>query len=297
MISGVARCHSTKLSIPQTIYQHISRPSLLSPLQSCVQYHQKLLQQPVHAHQRMTLHVRSIFSRRGTVSNTPTETEASLFAKIDAHLQKAEFVQAEPYLLRVLEMSPDSLRALIQIASVKLGTLKYQEAIEYAEKALTLKPNWNEALTVKAVCFQNMNRFDEALRIYDDILKVEPNMLQAILNKGIVLVAQSKFAEAEVMMDRVLHATLPTTSLALLQKAIILTSKSKFDESAAAFDQVLVLTPGNLVAMSLKANCDIHRHKYGEAQEMLEKVLAINPNDENAKHVLQKLEEARGSKK
>ncbi len=96
-------------------------------------------------------------------------------AEGEVALGNAEFKMA-------MELDPDSIPALLNVAGIAINVQDYQLALSNYERVLSLEPNNIEAYLSKAVALRGLERLDEAEKIYRDIISNHPEYPQAQFN-------------------------------------------------------------------------------------------------------------------
>ncbi len=96
-------------------------------------------------------------------------------AEGEVSLGNAEFKQA-------VELDPDSVSAMLNVAGIAVNVQDYQLAYDLYERVLKLQPNNVEAYLSKGVALRGLNRLDEAEKIYRDIISSHPDYPQAQFN-------------------------------------------------------------------------------------------------------------------
>lgn len=101
-------------------------------------------------------------------------------AEGEVSLGNAEFKQA-------VELDPNSVSAMLNVAGIAVNVQDYQLAFDLYERVLKLEPNNIEAYLSKGVALRGLNRLDEAEAIYKDIIKNHPEYPQAQFNYNVLV--------------------------------------------------------------------------------------------------------------
>jgi tetratricopeptide (TPR) repeat protein len=82
----------------------------------------------------------------------------------DIYMNQGQTTNAVEVLERQLKAQPDSNRALVNYAVMKINQGQPQQALPYLEKALRLKPGDEHALLNRAIAYLKMEQLDAAER-------------------------------------------------------------------------------------------------------------------------------------
>ncbi|HEX3529009.1 MAG TPA: tetratricopeptide repeat protein, partial [Thermoanaerobaculia bacterium] len=147
----------------------------------------------------------------------------------------------------------------IQEAVTLTAQNRFPEALAKVRAVLAKSPNAPAARALELRLLLRLNRTDEALRINEESLRQRPNDADLVYVHGAIQIARKNWAAAEKDLR---HA--------------------------------LELNPEQLGAMSDLAVLLINQGRKAEAKTLLQKVLAINPNDQTAASNLKALEQGGG---
>ncbi|KTD03077.1 methyltransferase [Legionella geestiana] len=161
---------------------------------------------------------------------------------------------AEKDFLQVLDSHPEHVLALTNLGVIALKRDEGQHAIAYFTKALALDNSLTEARSNLAATFMQYDRFENALTHYDILLQETPDNLEYLYNAAVARMTLGFLKEASDHL------------LILLQKA-----------------------PAHAPALVNLAAIRIRQGLREEAMALLEKALALNPQDDACRHMLQAL--------
>jgi len=157
-----------------------------------------------------------------------------------------------------MEVNPQ-LPPEIQEAVTLTAQNRFPEALAKVRTVLAKSPNAPAARALELRLLLRLNRTDEALRINEESLRQRPNDADLVYVHGAIQIARKNWAAAEKDLR---HA--------------------------------LELNPEQLGAMSDLAVLLINQGRKAEAKTLLQKVLAINPDDRTAASNLKALEQGGG---
>ena len=95
-----------------------------------------------------------------------------------------ELQAAEQQFTRSLELMPDRVSTLNNLAGVKIRLKKFAEAEQFARKAVAIEDSSPEAWSNLAIALTKTERHDEALRACERALDCDPTNAKSWLNKA-----------------------------------------------------------------------------------------------------------------
>jgi predicted Zn-dependent protease len=185
--------------------------------------------------------------------------------------------EAEP-LLR--EMLMDSIPSLMRADAFKSLALslyrqgKEAEALDACEQSAALNSDTtNDA--VRAEILQNFKRYDEAAKLSASLVAREPENPQwhKFHNDLMYRLGSDDYLKS---FDRA-----PKTIELLLSKAYFLSHEQRAEEAHQVYREALALEPGNKIAGTGLGNTLAKLKRYGEAQQVLEALVARHGEDPN----------------
>lgn len=106
-------------------------------------------------------------TRSARLNMDRTETVKALFAEGQEHLRQKKGAEAEADFRACLEIMPDCLPALVNLASALLGMKRFEEARSLCERTLQRAPAMANAWGCLGTALHELRRFEEALNAYD----------------------------------------------------------------------------------------------------------------------------------
>ena len=174
------------------------------------------------------------------------EAAKQLFVEGLRHLETNEFQSAETKFARSLELVPDRVSTLNNLAAVKNRLGKFAEAERFALQATVLDPASAEAWLNLGLARARLGSHEEALKAYDRALQNQPKYADAWLNKAVTLLALKIFDEALLACDQALKLA-PNQYAAWFTKSLILTELKRPDDAHKcywkSFDMRVALSP------------------------------------------------------
>jgi len=178
------------------------------------------------------------------------------------------------------EMLTDPIPALMRADALKsLGLALYRqgkdaEALEQSEKSAALNPDTgNDAM--RAEILQKFKRYDEAAQLSASLVAREPENPQwhKFHNDLMYRLGSADYLKS---FDRA-----PKTIELLLSKAYFLAHEHRAEEANQAYREALALDPDNKIAGTGLGNSLAKMKRYGEAQQVLEALVARHGEDLN----------------
>ncbi len=153
-------------------------------------------------------------------------------------------VDAEPLLLRALEINPGYLHACVNLMLVYNNQGRLPEAFALARQVLEKYPRLPPLLKTLGILYYNSGDMERALQTLDLSLEDEPNDVQALTTRAFVLARMGRFAEAEAGFRKslVFNAADITVRHALAQ---ILRSQGKTREAEGELRRIIEIDPDN----------------------------------------------------
>jgi eukaryotic-like serine/threonine-protein kinase len=241
------------------------------------------------------------------------EVEAAVRATLGVtYLALGIYDQAEPQLTRALglrqaemgETSPDSLRSMLDIASLYRQQGRYQEAERTYSEALELArrvlgaahPVTLQAMNDLAVVHNDQGRYAEAETLLQEVLQKrrqvlgaeEPETLDTMNYLALLYWGLDRHNEAEPLMLETIAGRRrsvgdhhPSTLLAMNNLALLYYSQEKFEQAEPIFLEALAAQrrvlgdehPDTLLTMSNLANLYYHQGRFEETGDYMLQVL------------------------
>ena len=151
------------------------------------------------------------------------------------HLLEANDLEgAEAQFARSLELIPDRVSTLNNLAAIKIRLDKFEEAEECARKVIAIEDKSPEAWTNFGITLAMTERQEEALQAYDRALGSNPTYYRAWLNKAVTLLALKRYDEALLACDEALKLD-PHRHEVLHKRSLILKELERPEEARKAY--------------------------------------------------------------
>lgn len=148
-----------------------------------------------------------------------------------------------------VRFNPRNLSCWINRGNVMLAMEKYSEALLCYEKALEIRRDLPALWNNRGVALKYMGRYDEALRSYNAAIKIDRNFADAYLNKAHLYFDLKRYEEARNAVMEYLKLRREPRGLVLLAKIYMRRSMKK--DARDILQEVLDMEPGNQEAREL----------------------------------------------
>lgn len=158
------------------------------------------------------------------------------------HLQCNDAAAAVPFLERAVDLAPEYVEALINLATARVRTDNHSGAEEALRRAMALDPqSWEAAY----------------------------NLGNLLFDTGRLALAVPVFREAERIR--------PNDNETLIRLAETLRRTNASDEAAVVLEQIIKLQPTDIMAMTEFADICLDREEYAEAEGHLRRAISLAP--------------------
>lgn len=193
------------------------------------------------------------------------------------YLKKANFDEAEQWLLAGYAVSSQDLSVLKNLAKLYRVTQRTREYQQYVDQVMCLQDFSPEQLNNVAAELLDQNLYAEAERYCLKALEQDPGNPYIYGNLGLIENARSAFDKACLNFEKALEI-LPDSAVILSNYSISLRLLSRYPEAIASLEKSIALKPDHLSAYINLSSIYLDLGKAELAIEMLEKVLAQDPD-------------------
>lgn len=227
--------------------------------------------------------------------NVERAMKGFLFAAANS-IEKDDNVRAEQIYLKVLEIAPENVDALVGLGRLMEKEYKIDKAVEYLSRAASLAPDDKKLLLYFADLAIKVDRREEAINALEIVKEAFPSDSSVRKNLGLLyienepdraweelepcideVIADNNYAEAEAMLTNFEQFK----SLTIRDRFIKLYRKNGDNES---------------LFRELNTQADLYREQGSDekAFEMLTEALELSPDDETIKSRIEELREVLG---
>jgi tetratricopeptide (TPR) repeat protein len=215
---------------------------------------------------------------RGVLSIAPDNVEALHLLGV-AYLQAGDARQAEPLIVRSLQLGLRQAWNLTNHGAVLVALGRHQDALGVLDRALRLDAKHFPALTARGNALLGLGRYLDAQAAYEQALGIAPGLIEAWLNRGKVLRALNRPADALISFDRALQIE-PNGVEAYTQRGHALRDLGRLDGALRCYRLALVIRPKAPDLLSLCGVLLTELGREAEALGCLDEALALRPDDD-----------------
>ncbi|GGA85710.1 hypothetical protein GCM10011369_29690 [Neiella marina] len=203
-----------------------------------------------------------------------------LLAKI--LIDRRQYAMAENELDRAARKGADGDIVVELLGKALLAQAKYDEALTYANRMVLSDAGQIKYQLVQAKAHRALESLEQAESIYRSILRQQPLELDANLGLISVLLSQERLPEAEQLLNKIKNFASTESQYWLLSgRAHYL--KDELQLTLAAYQKAVELAPQSVPALkALAITYYVDMADYDKAQQSVEQILAIAPNDPHA---------------
>ena len=173
-----------------------------------------------------------------------------------AHMQLGNITEATVYFDKCTQLTDeeDQLSLLLNVASDLMEKQEYAAALKYVKTALELAPDDMEVINEMAFCNERLNNLDESLYYYEKYIKEEPFNDNVWYNIGTVYARKNDYRQAMQAFHFAVTLNEKNAS-AYYNLANTYVQQKKYPEAINAFQAFLKLEPDNSTAYVSMAGC------------------------------------------
>lgn len=163
----------------------------------------------------------------------------------NACLRESRYEEARTWLDKALEVEPDCIGALINLATLEVLQGRYESAEPYLQQALSLDPHHHEALNNMGNLLSQRGEEAEAEALYQQALAAYPDYPDALNNLAHLHAANGREHEA-IQFYRKTLAIDPGNGSAVRALLKILLRQQDLASAASLLKEAVQADPGNL---------------------------------------------------
>ncbi|MFP4373893.1 MAG: tetratricopeptide repeat protein, partial [Spirochaetaceae bacterium] len=171
----------------------------------------------------------------------------------------------------------------IGLAQEREGDL--EAAAESFGRALRSRPGWIDALNNRGVVLDRLGRLEEALRSYQEILRIDPGNAIAHNNAATIQMRRGELDDAVEHLREALRLN-PRYEHAASNLVLVLSGRDDRDDVPEILAEVVSAFPDRVDFRRARAESLAARDRLWDAEEELDTVLRLEPDDPAALHVL-----------
>jgi len=186
------------------------------------------------------------------------------------------YSKATEYFLQAIEINPNLVPAVYNLAVSYLHRKEYDKAIKNYQTAISLDVRFIRAYYGLATCYRNRGAYDKAFETYDLALKIFENNVDIMFEIGKTLEEQKKFAIAIEEYEKILTLN-PNYWKAMMQIAICYHNLENKKKPIDYTLKALEINKNNPDILSNLGLFYYHDGQIENAIKILSQALEINP--------------------
>ena len=196
--------------------------------------------------------------------------------------------EGEALMRRSLEIAPNQAHVWNNLGNLLRDNSQLEEAINSYNKAIDLNPNYIDAILGLALCLSGTGENEEAVKIVKEGIKHLPNDHRLYNALGINLKELNRVDEALEAYEKALSIA-PNDFFALHNKGVALRIKLAPEKAIKCYDQILEQGK-NIPELRFNRGCAFYDlGNIEEAEQELQKTIALRPDYIDAHQTLNKL--------
>jgi tetratricopeptide (TPR) repeat protein len=236
-----------------------------------------------------------IYMSLGVLDRAEQNLELALAVKPDCvvcYQRLAEIAQRQgnsekalSYLVRAKQKSPEDPEVLFEFGKICLERNLLEDALPALTKAVALKPDREQYVYVLASANVSKGDLSKAASLFGGLLKKRPRDPVVKYAIGAVYYLQGKYSEAESLLKQSLQ-TQPDQVAASYYLGLTYDAVGRDDEAVGVFRGLLKVHPEHGPSSVKLGGILVRQHEYGEAQQELERAVALDPGSVEAHYQL-----------
>ena len=193
------------------------------------------------------------------------------------HGMLGEFLQAEKYARKAIELEPAAFGAHINLAHALVALEKIPDALRCYRRVLQMKPDEPQVHNSLGNLLRQQGELAAAEASYRNALHYAPEYPDAYTNLGLVLQAQGKTAQSVAQFQQAVKLQ-PDNADALHTLGCGLMANTDFAAAAACYEHLVTLRPDNVDAWSALGSAYALLRRYDQAVVSLRRAVALQPD-------------------
>ena len=209
----------------------------------------------------------------------------------DAHFNYARILimednidSARYILMHAHELNKQHPAILGQLAEIALLRDEYEDAVEFFSERLKLQPTHADTYHSLGVALYKLGDFESAVDAFTYAIELGTNALDAHFNLANTKIELGEFKDALKYYLRQLEVD--ATAEAYYNIGVILMAQDHHTDAMSYFTSALEMEPKNLEALQNVAAIYLKQGKVPKAIETYERIIAIDPNNQEIKHII-----------
>jgi tetratricopeptide (TPR) repeat protein len=228
------------------------------------------------------------YERALTINKKSAEAHAGLGM---VHSRLSNNAQVIEHLSLAYKYAPDCGLLANWLADAYYDSGMLDEAISLYSEALKHDATDGNAQNDMADAYRLKKDYKTAILMYDRALAIDPHDTNAMLEKAQCLIQLNELAEALSCLNHLIkeYETSRDSASARVVAGALLEKLGRHSEAYELLKSSLVFFPYNKMVLFNCALCGYRLGKMDEAEELVGRILQMNPDDGRAKLLLQRL--------
>ena len=236
--------------------------------------------------------------RHHRVEEPADDPVAALLDQAESAMQKQKYDAAEVILMKAVADNPQSYRAWFDLGFVYGATKRPSDAINAYRKSVAANPEIFESTLNLGILLARQGNTVEAVKYLKAATQLKPTanpdegLARAWLSLGMV----QQDTDPQAALDAFAKAAslTPFDPEPHLSAGLLLEKQNKLDEAAREYQIAATVDQNSTEPLAGLANVYTKQKKYGDAEGQLRKILAIKPDNQNARAQLAQVLAAQG---
>lgn len=194
----------------------------------------------------------------------PADQATEFFTAGLQSLDRGDDAGAETFFRQTLELRPQSIPTLSNLAFVLSRQGRSKEALECAERAAAIKSDDPGVLTIVVKCLAQEKRFSDVIAVCDKILAIVPGAAEIHSDRGLALKECGRFDDAIAGYRQALRLA-PNLLAGHLNLGALFNHLGRHGEALASYDQAVRTAKDHPDAMLGRANALLGLRRHDEA--------------------------------
>ena len=184
---------------------------------------------------------------------------------------------AESKFRDALNLTPDRVSVLTNLAATLIRKNQVPEASELAAKAVAIDTKAHEAWMILGICRHRESNFTKALELYDRALLIKPDHAETWSNRGAAFLGLKRHGDALACYQKALGIA-PRNAAAWCNQGVALQELKRYEEALHCYDKALAISQQYAEAWCNRGNSLYELNRHEEALASLDKALSIKPD-------------------
>lgn len=204
-------------------------------------------------------------------------------------LRTNEYSEARKYLETAVKLRPNYPEAWNNLGMIAAHEGKPEEAVENFQRSIDQRPTYSIALLNLGNVYRRQKVYSKALACLERALEVEPADPEVNYSLGMFYAQQEQFRKAEDFLEKAV-ALRPDYPEALNNLGVIFVQLQDYSRAEEQFQTCIRLVPNFDQSYFNLARLDSSRGNKEQARDVLQKLLALQPQNQNAKKAMDSME-------